>query len=304
MFQWDIIGHQKQLQEFERDIETGNVAHAYLVAGPSQVGKFTTMKRLAHMLQCEQRFCRHCSTCLEIAKGYHSDTIEIADDGESIKIEAMREVLNKISTTAQSPHKIILIKNIERMTPESANALLKTLEDPPSKVKFLFTTSNLPSILSTILSRVRLSQFQTLPEADLIAFLQGRYPQYAPHELTLGAAFALGKVGKALSLLENADLFRTYQGLYEQVSALLENSDRVDQFHFVADIMKTDHQVDDFLIVFLATLRQKFLESTLSGNGKNTRKWLAALEQYQQLQEMRRRNVNERMLLENLMLAL
>lgn len=304
MLPWDIIGHQKQLRQLEQDMKSGNLAHAYLLAGPEQIGKFTILKRFVHILQCPGSFCRHCSTCLEIARGCHADTIEVVDDGSSIKIETMRELLNKISMSAQSAYKIVLMKNIERMTPESANALLKTLEDPPPRVKFFFTTSNLASIVTTILSRVRLLHLQALNDEDLSAFLQQRYPHYPAHDLSLVAAFALGRVGRAVRLLENSDLFRDYQALYGEISALVETQDRVAQFNFAASLAKNDERIDDALAIFLLILRKKMLESGRSANRHDMSRWVKVLGQYQQLQEMRRRNVNERMLLENLMLAL
>ena len=133
IYDWNIIGHKKQLEMLESDIESGSLAHAYLLCGPGHVGKYTVAKKLASILQCENNFCGKCPTCIQIRKGQHLDTMEFENNREALKINQIREVIARCNMSSQSKYKIIILQSIGRMTTEAGNALLKTLEEPPEK---------------------------------------------------------------------------------------------------------------------------------------------------------------------------
>jgi DNA polymerase III gamma/tau subunit len=304
-YRWNVVGHEKQLIELEQDVAETNVSHAYLFAGAEKIGKFTIARKLAQILQCEKDFCGICSICQHILKGYHFDTIEIADNGESIKIDDVREALNKLYLSPQGKFRILLIKNIERMTIESANALLKTLEDPPERVKFLLTTSNIKELPATVLSRVRLYKLNSLAEDQLSVFLKNSFPQISESDLKTAMALAGGKPGKALFLLQDADLLNHYKNMYNQLSVFLKENDRTAQFAYVAEISKEDALVKDFLEVFLAVIRYHLLQDFTEGsNFPEASRKIELIKCIQQTQEMMKRNVNTRLALENIMLAL
>jgi DNA polymerase-3 subunit delta' len=176
-YNWSIIGHEKQLLQIEKDLESGNLAHAYLLSGPNSVGKNTVAKKMAGILQCENDFCHNCNACTQIEKGCHVDTVVFEDDGESIKIETVRKILERLSMTRQAPYKILLVQSLERMGVEAANSFLKMLEEPPERTVFIMTTDNVRLILPTILSRVRVVQFNSVSHLYLRE-KQGR--QWAP----------------------------------------------------------------------------------------------------------------------------
>ncbi|KKT19207.1 MAG: polymerase III, delta-prime subunit protein [Candidatus Peregrinibacteria bacterium GW2011_GWA2_43_8] len=93
LYKWPIIGHEEQLKRLEADLKNGHLAHAYIFVGPDKVGKFLVAKTLAGILQCPNNYCRSCPTCVQVMKGVHLDTIEMRDDGESIKIERVRALI-------------------------------------------------------------------------------------------------------------------------------------------------------------------------------------------------------------------
>ncbi len=306
-YRWNIIGHEKKLRELERDLDQGNVSHAYLFAGPAQIGKFSIARIFAQILQCENNFCGNCQICKQIGKGYHLDTVEMADNGESIKIEEMRQKLGHLYLSTQSRHKILLIQNIERMTLETANAMLKTLEDPPAQVQFLLTTSNLRELPATILSRVRLIRFSAFSTQEFNAFLQHFSPQAGADDLQTVETLALGKPGKAVELLQNAELLGYYKNMYHQLRSFLEKKDLAAQFLYVAEIVKEEGMVKDFLEVFLAAVRYNVLQQRLDGSaggGQQIALKIRLIKKIQETREMLKRNVNARLALENLMLAL
>ena len=161
-YNWNVIGHEKELGLLEHDFRENNIHHAYLFVGPEKVGKFRVAKSVAGILQCPENFCHSCPTCIQIEKKCHPDIIELEDDGQSIKIDTVRDIIARLNMTSQGRYKILLIQNIGRLTEEAGNCLLKTLEEPPQKTIFLFTVSQLRDIMPTIASRMRLIHFKKL----------------------------------------------------------------------------------------------------------------------------------------------
>lgn len=309
-YNWNIAGHDEVLQTLEADLASDHLSHAYLFAGPDNVGKYTVAKKLAHILQCAQNFCFECSTCQEIDKGYHADTLELLDDGSSVKIEQIRKVLERLNMTTQSPYKVFLLENIERMTIESSNALLKTLEDPPENVIFLLTTSRVKDILPTIVSRVRIAPFHRLDDETMATLIKKQHPMAEPDVVETVAALALGRPGKALSLLGDPEMYEQYRKMYADIEMFLQNPDRVNQFLYIEELTTNAKEVgqqliQEFLDIFQLVLRKQLLMDVRGEHGIFSRdKLLHLLDQVQKSQELLKRNVNSRLLLENMMLSL
>ncbi len=309
-YNWDILGHDTSLQLLEDDLKRGQVSHAYLFSGPESVGKFAVAKRMAHILQCEGNFCRECHICNEIEKGYHRDTIEMADDGETVKIETVRKLMDRLSMSGQSPKKILLMQNIERMTLESSNALLKTLEDPTGETVFLLTTSNVKDVIQTILSRVRMVKFGRLADEVVVDLMRKMHPLIEEEMVEAVAEMALGRPGKALDLLGDRELFDRYRTMYEDVEQFLRVPDRTKQFLYIEELTKAAKEdghslLKEFLDVFQVVLRRELL---VNAEGKRAilgrDKILQLLDKVMEAQYLLQRNVNARLLLENMMLTI
>lgn len=310
-FKWNLIGHDSVLSALNTDIESLNLSHANLFMGPEHVGKYNAAKKLAKYLQCSDGGCGTCHICNEIEKGLHADTIEVTDDGEKIKIEHIRAVIDKINMTRREKYKILLISNIERMTIESSNALLKTLEDPPEGVLFLMTTSRGKEILPTIISRVRIYKFANLSAEATADLVREKFSLADEKAIEMAAVLAGGKPGKALQLMDNADLFEAYRKMYEDAESLISSSDRVQQSAYAAELValakdeKGNRLVSDFLDIFQLVLRKNMVMNTTGEGGILTQeKVLELLEKVDKIREYSTRNVNTRMLLENLMFTL
>ena len=304
-YKWNVVGHSHQLRELEQDLSSQNLAHAYLFAGPGHVGKFSLAKKLAQILQCENGFCQTCSVCLEVLKGYHPDTMIMDDDGGAITIEQMREVLHRLYSTTPGKYKILLAKNIERMTLEAANALLKTLEDPPPQVIFLLTSSHPDELLKTILSRVRTYAFRPLDAEELKTFLRQRYPERSADDLAIAGELAFGKPGKAFAYFEDQEHFDKAKALYNEVTALVKKPDMLARFAAIAELAKEKENslTKDFLDVFLLVLRYKMLDEVREPGAEHAiPKTLKTLADAQRARNLLKRNVNTRLLFENLML--
>lgn len=167
MLNTNIVNHDV-LSRFSRLLKSGRMAHAYLFAGPQGIGKSETALSVAKLLNCEQvsagyqtKACEQCSACLRISSGNYPD-IYVLDcgDAESIKIAQIRELIVRLQMRAfEAAIKICIIKDIENMTPESSNALLKTLEEPSKDTLMILTTSVPEENLLTVVSRCHLIKF-------------------------------------------------------------------------------------------------------------------------------------------------
>lgn len=298
-YNWSIIGHEKQLSRLEYDIATGNISHAYLLTGPNSVGKSTVAKKMAGILQCENDFCHKCTTCIQIEKGCHVDTIFLKDDGESIKIEEIRKLTERLNMTRQASYKITLIQTIERMTPEAANSFLKILEEPPLRTIFILTTNNIRQLLPTITSRVRIVKFECVSSAYLDEKLRSLYPGHDKETIKQVSLFSLGKTGKAVHLMENPDSLANYVRVYNDVQNFLAHKNIVDRFSYVEDIAEDNSKIDVFFAILTHVLRSKIL-----GRDPNAPMYVKTLSKIDEAGKLLKKNINARLVLENLMLTL
>lgn len=304
MYNWNIIGHKKQLEMIEQDIESGNLAHAYLFAGPSRVGKFSIVKRLANILQCENNLCNTCPTCKQLKSGNHPDTIVLRNTDESIKIEQIREIITRLQMTKQAQFKLLLIKGAERLTPEAANCLLKTLEEPPPNTLIIMTTSNIREILPTIISRVRLIKFTAYSNKFIEEKLTELYPDKDPDTIKQVASLSLGKSGKAIRLLENSELLAKYLNMYNVLCEFLEDKPLYAKFGAIEEVLKEEKSPDEFLDVFTHLVRTK-LHSGIDVDTITPEKkqyYLDLLASIEETRNLLKKNVNARLALENLAL--
>src|SRR5207344_585248 len=153
-------------------IKSGRVAQAYLFVGPRGIGKTSTARILAKALNCVEgptaTPCGKCDACLEIAEGRSLDVLEI-DGASNNGVENIRELRdNAAYSPARGRYKIYLIDEVHMLSTPAFNALLKTLEEPPDHVKFIFATTEPQKVLATILSRCQRFDLHRIP-ANLIA---------------------------------------------------------------------------------------------------------------------------------------
>lgn len=298
-YNWSIIGHEKQLQQIEKDIESGNLAHAYLLAGPNSVGKFTVAKKMAGILQCENNFCHKCKTCLQVGQGGHVDTVEMRGRDEGIGIDEVRKIIERSNLTGQSAYKLFLIQSVERMSVAAANSFLKVLEEPPLGTIFILTTNNIRALLPTIVSRVRVIKFGVVSAEYLSKKLQGLYPDPDEEVIRQVSLFSLGKTGRALHLMENPDSLANYLKIYRDVQGFLGHRSLVDRFAYVENMVGDSKKINAFFDILTHILRSKVL-----GGDKLSEKYLNTLSKIEEAGMLLRGNVNAHLVLENLMLCL
>ena len=170
----DLVGQAHVAQTLKNAVEQNRLAHAYLFVGPRGVGKTSTARILAKALNClsfkapTMTPCGVCSNCVEIAGGNNMDVLEI-DGASNNKVDEVRVLTENVRyAPANSRFKIYIIDEVHMLTAGAFNALLKTLEEPPAHVKFIFATTEPHKVLPTITSRCQRFDLHRIP-ANLIA---------------------------------------------------------------------------------------------------------------------------------------
>ena len=198
---WSVIGQDHLLRQLDASLQAGRVGHAYLLTGPPHVGKMTLALDMAAAVNChavsglqsglmfddgmaEAGPCGQCEPCGRIRRGVYADLNVVAVGGDArvttrISIEQVREAENFLSVTpVEGAWKVVIFDGAETLSAgqsESANALLKTLEEPPEHVLILLLTTNEDAILPTIRSRCRVLSLRPMPGAALADNLATRY---------------------------------------------------------------------------------------------------------------------------------
>src|SRR5262245_22581603 len=172
----EVVGQEHVTRTLRNAIASGRVAHAFLFTGPRGVGKTTTARLLAKALNCEQGPtadpCNTCSNCHEITTGHSLDVLEI-DGASHTGVDNIRDLTEGIQyRPVKSRFRIIIIDEVHMLSNAAFNALLKTLEEPPSHVKFIFATTESQKILPTIASRCQRYDFKRIPLRELLQKLQ------------------------------------------------------------------------------------------------------------------------------------
>ena len=163
-----IIGQDVIIKSLRNAINTNKVAHAYIFSGPRGTGKTSTAKVFAKSLNCQNYNngpCNKCDACLNFAT--NPDIVEI-DAASNNGVDDVRELINNVRLApSMSKYKIYIIDEVHMLTPNAFNALLLTLEEPPSNVVFIFATTNIESVPITILSRCQRFDFSQISLEDL-----------------------------------------------------------------------------------------------------------------------------------------
>lgn len=234
----ELIGQDAMVQTLGNAIKRGRIAHAFLMTGVRGVGKTSTARLMAKALNCEQGPtidpCGVCDACVAITEGRHIDVVEM-DAASNTGVDDVREIIEAVRYSAVSARfKVYIIDEVHMLTKNAFNALLKTLEEPPPHVKFLFATTEIQKVPITVLSRCQRFDLRRIP-SDMLAAHFGKIAEAEQADveleaLALIARAAEGSVRDGLSILDQAIAHAGAEGggvvTGQQVRDMLGLSDR------------------------------------------------------------------------------
>ena len=204
MFFNDIEGHEGPLQILKRALAHGTLAHAYLFSGESGIGKKMTARGLAAAVNCRAATpdggCGSCPSCRKVASGGHPDVRFLEAEGNEIKIDQVREAQADLALRPfEGNKKVLIVDGAEGLNAASANAFLKTLEEPPGDALIILITAMPQSLLPTIRSRCQEIVFHVLPRHILAAAL-ARKRGLSEEDAWFLAALAQGSMGRGIEM--------------------------------------------------------------------------------------------------------
>jgi DNA polymerase-3 subunit delta' len=241
---WHIYGHDWAVNLLRAHAAGGSLRHAYLLAGPEGVGRRTLATRFAQALNCTNppepgAFCGECRECRQIGALAHPD-LSLLTPTEGHKDILIDQVRGLQHTLALAPYaakyRIALIPDFQLANPQAANALLKTLEEPPERVVMLLTADALEPLLPTIISRCEVIRLRPAAITDAAAYLQSE-KKLSPEQAGLLAHLTSGRIGAAIRLADDPDALARRREHLETFLELL-SAPRQDRFKLAERLAK------------------------------------------------------------------
>lgn len=267
----EIIGNNKIKQDLQDIIDNNTISHSYMFVGIDGIGKKLIAKEFARKILClnkQNQNCATCDSCIKFNSGNNPDFLEIFPDGNSIKIAQMREMQEKVyQKPIVSDKKVFIIDQVEKMTEEAQNSLLKTLEEPPEYMVIILITSNENKLLNTVKSRCIRINFTGLSKQDITKYA-------GAHQINISSQNLLemcgGSIGKLEKINENIDDYNSLElATNKLIDGKLKNVvEEMNCFNILYESKEIIQDLLDYMTVLIylhiskeKDYRQKFLNT-------------------------------------------
>lgn len=263
---WGILGHEWAVGLLREHLLQGRLKHAYLFTGPPGIGRRTMALRLAQAINCLQppepaTPCLTCRSCRQFEAMKHPDLLitQAEQVGKVLKVDQIRDLQHRLALAPyEASYKIALLLRFEEAHPSAANALLKTLEEPPQRVVMLLTAQSSESLLPTIASRCEVIRLRPVPYTQVEAGLQAGWDVPAEQAHLLGHISG-GRPGYAIRLIQHDELLEQRQVWLDDLQQLL-SSNRVARFTYADAVTKDKNfPLADLLQTWLSFWRDTLL---------------------------------------------
>lgn len=253
-----VVGHKLICDTLQKAVATGKTVSAYLISGPSGIGKKTLSMPFAASLLCQApesgKACLSCPSCKLLAADSHPDLfwIRVPKDKKSIGVDQVREEILKEAFVRPftSKRKVFIIEDGAALTAEAQNALLKALEEPPAYVCFIILAENKNEMLETVRSRSLKLQLLPLSASDCRNYFAGMTEGEASRR-AFAATFSQGILGNGKRMLTDEGFYSLYNETVDKLVALLRNKKAlVDMQAFLVERKESIQDVIDFMLLF------------------------------------------------------
>ena len=259
----DVVGHKDILKYISSAVENNRVSHAYILNGERGSGKKMLANLFAMTLLCEtgdNEPCGKCHSCKQAESGNHPDIIRVTHEKpNSISVDDIRTQVNKTVDIKpyQGPYKVYIIPQADMMTPQAQNAILKTIEEPPSYAVFLLLTENAETLLPTINSRCVMLKLRNIKDTLIKKYLMENL-EIPDYKADMCTAFAQGNMGRAI-MLANSDHFNEIR---EEAVQLLKHISEMELNEIVAAVKNISVyklEITDYLDIIMIWYRDVLL---------------------------------------------
>lgn len=224
---WPIVGHERAVTFLQGALQSGRLAHAYLLVGPPHIGKGILAQTLAQAVNCREPAgpCLECASCRRIAEGHHADVQVLSLEGEEdhrkeISIDQVREWERLASLRSyEGRYRVFILDGAQHLSPPAANAILKTLEEPPPQVLFVLLATAEDRLLPTIRSRCQRLEMGPLPRPLVAKALQEKW-LVAAEKATFLAGLSQGLLGWAVRAAQEGRVLQERASRLEQIASL------------------------------------------------------------------------------------
>ena len=259
----DVVGHKDILKYISSAVENNRVSHAYILNGERGSGKKMLANLFATTLLCESgnnEPCGKCHSCKQAESGNHPDIIRVTHEKpNSISVDDIRTQVNNTVDIKpyQGPYKVYIIPQADMMTPQAQNAILKTIEEPPSYAVFLLLTENAETLLPTINSRCVMLKLRNIKDTLIKKYLMENL-EIPDYKADMCTAFAQGNMGRAI-MLANSDHFNEIR---EEAVQLLKHISEMELNEIVAAVKNISVyklEITDYLDIIMIWYRDVLL---------------------------------------------